>query len=74
MDLTQLRAGEKARFIGVRGGWGIRNKLEAMGIRPGKIITKISTQIMRGPITIQVGNTQLAISYGISKRIIVEKI
>ena len=75
MNLTELRTGEKAKFIGVdRGGWGITRKLEAMGIRPGTIITKISTQFMRGPVTIQMGNTQIAIGYGMVKRILVEKI
>jgi len=73
-DLTQLKAGEKARFIEAMGGRGMISKLEAMGITPGAVITKISTQLMRGPIIIKSGNTQLAIGFGMAKKIIVESI
>ena len=55
MDLTQLKAGEKAVFKGVAGGWGIKNKLEAMGITPEAVITKISAQLMHGPVIIKAG-------------------
>jgi len=74
MDLTQLKAGEKAVFKEVLGGWGIKNKLEAMGITPGVVITKISAQLMRGPVVIKAGETELAIGFGMAKRMIVEKI
>lgn len=74
MDLTQLETGEKAKIVGANGGWGMMSKLEAMGIMPGVTITKISAQFMRGPVTIQVGNTQMAIGFGMARRIIVEKI
>ena len=73
MDLTQLKAGEKAVFKGVAGGWGIKNKLEAMGITPEAVITKISAQLMHGPVIIKAGETELAIGFGMAKRIIVEK-
>lgn len=74
MDLTQLKAGEKAVFKGVQGGRGIRSRLEAMGITPEAVIMKISAQLMRGPVIIKAGETELAIGFGMAKRIIVERI
>lgn len=48
------------------------NRLSALGIRPGKRVTKVSSMFMRGPVTIQVGNAQVAIGFGMAKRILVE--
>jgi ferrous iron transport protein A len=43
-----------------------------MGIRPGKRVTKVSSMLMRGPVTVQVDGTQLAMGFGMARRIIVE--
>jgi len=47
-------------------------RLSVMGIRVGVTVTKITSQLMRGPVSVQVGGTQLAIGYGMARRIIVE--
>ena len=73
-NLISLKAGEKSIFIDVRGGWGIIRRLEAMGIRAGVVITKVSGQFLRGPVTIKVNNTQLAIGYNMARKIIVKKL
>lgn len=72
IDLTRMRGGEKGKVIDIQGGWGLLRKLEALGIRQGTEIVKVSSQLMRGPITIRVGNTQVAIGFGMARRIIVE--
>jgi len=74
MDVTQLKEGEKAKVIEIIGGCGLIRKLDALGIRPGVEITKISSQVLRGPQTLQIGNTQVAIGFGMAKKIVVEKI
>jgi len=43
-----------------------------LGIRPGKKITKISSMLMRGPVTVQAGHTQIAIGFGMANKIFVE--
>ncbi|GAG67641.1 unnamed protein product [marine sediment metagenome] len=48
------------------------NRLNALGIMPGKRITKISTMFMRGPVTIEVDRVQVAIGFGMANRIIVK--
>ena len=72
-DLGQMNQGESGVVVDIQGGYGLIRRLETLGIRPGVIITKVSSQFMRGPITIQVGNSQVALGFGMARKIIVEK-
>lgn len=72
MDITQLKNGEKGKIVEIQGKGGVGSKLEAMGIRVGVEIIKLGSQMMGGPITIQVGNTKVAIGYGMAHKVIVE--
>ena len=72
MTLDQLQTGHKGRIIEIKGGHGFINRLDAIGIRTGKIITKKGSMLMRGPVTIQVDNAQIAIGFGMAKKIVVE--
>ncbi len=56
----------------ILGGHNVTRRLEALGVRPGVAITKVSSQFMRGPITIQLGNTQIALGFGIARKVIVK--
>jgi len=70
-DLTQMKAGEKGRVIDIQGGWGLLRKMDALGIKRETEIVKVSSQLMRGPVIIKVGNTQVAIGFGMARRILV---
>ena len=72
LDLTQLKSGQKGTVVEMQGGVGFSRRLEAMGIRPGKKITKTSAQFWRGPQIVEVGNSRVAIGFGMAKRILVE--
>ena len=72
IDLTQLRPGEEGTVMDIQGGMGLMRKLASLGIRPGVKVRKVSSQFMRGPVTIRIGNTQVAIGFGMARRIIVE--
>ena len=72
VTLNQMLAGQSGKVFEVQGGPGFIRRLSAMGIRPGQRITKVSSMFMRGPVTIQAGNSQVAIGYGMARRIIVE--
>jgi len=56
----------------IHGGRHFKDKMCIMGLREGTEIKKISSQMMRGPIAIKVGQTQIAIGYNMAKKIIVE--
>lgn len=72
MTLARMRTRLSGTVIEIEAGHGLADRLSAMGIRPGKKITKIGSMFMRGPVTIQVDRTQVAIGFGMAKKIIVE--
>ena len=72
VTLRHMRPGQSGRVVEIQGGHGLINRLGALGLRPDKRITKVSSMLMRGPVTIQIGHTRLAIGFGMANRIIVE--
>ena len=70
--LAGMQIGQSGVVVQIQGGHGLVNRLNSLGIRPGKRITKTSSMIMRGPVTIQVDRAQVAIGFGMARRIIVE--
>ena len=70
--LNQMEEGESGRVIEIQGGHGFVHRLEALGIRPGQKVTKFSAGFLRGPVTVQVGTAQIAIGFGMARRIVVE--
>ncbi|MCX7994792.1 MAG: fused ferrous iron transport protein A/B [candidate division WOR-3 bacterium] len=72
INLTMMKSGEKGKVVEIAGGKDNLKKLEALGIVPGVEVTKISEQLMRGPVVIKVGQTQIAIGYGMAKNVIVD--
>ena len=74
MDVTELKSGEKARVITITGGWGLLRKLDALGVRRDTEITKMSSQVLRGPVIIKIKNVDVAIGFGMAKKIIINKV
>ena len=70
--LTEMKAGEKGMVVDVLGGRGAFRRLEALGIRIGKKITKVSRGFLWGPVTVQAGGTQIGIGHGMASKIMVE--
>jgi ferrous iron transport protein A len=71
IDLTKMQSGERGIVVEIQGGYGLVRKLAALGMRPGVEISKVSSQIMRGPVTVRIGNTQVAIGFGMARRVLV---
>ena len=72
MSLTQLRAGQRGRVVRIIGGRGLACKLEALGIREGEEIRKVSEQWMRGPVLLQHGHSQVALGFGMASKVFVK--
>ena len=72
MTVQQMRAGQSGTVVGIAGGPGLAARLNSMGIRPGKRITKVSSMMLRGPVTVQVDRYQLAIGFGMASKIVVD--
>jgi len=71
-SLTQIESGQSGKIVKIQGGANLINRLSSLGVRPGQRVTKVNSMLMRGPVTIQVGNAQVAIGFGMARRIIVE--
>ena len=72
ITLVEMRRGLKGTVLQIKGGHGLVNRLNALGILPGKKVTKVSAMLMKGPVTIEVDRVQLAIGFGMAKKIIVK--
>ena len=72
IDLTQMQPGEAGIVKEIQGGQGFIRKLQSMGVRPEKKITKVSSHFWRGPQTVEVDNIQIAVGFGMARRILVE--
>ena len=72
LSLRQMEAGETGTVIQVLGGHGLIRRLEALGVRPGRKLTKVSSMFLKGPVTIQIDGTQLAIGFGMANKIVIE--
>ena len=72
VDLTQLKAGQRGAVVNIQGGRGAIAHLSNMGIRPGKKLTKISAQFWLGPQIIKIDNLQVAVGFGMAKKIFLE--
>lgn len=70
-SLNELRPGQGGTISQINGGRGMVNRLTALNVRPGSMITKLNDGFMRGPVTIELDRTQIAIGFGIAARILV---
>ncbi len=66
---VQMADGQQGVVVRVEGGHILRSRLEALGIRPGKKIRKVSSAFMRGPSVIEVEGSDIAIGFGMAGRI-----
>jgi len=74
LTINNLPIGKKGIIRTINGGYGLIQKLDALGIREGIEIVKISTQWMKGPVTIRYGNSELAIGHYMAMKIMVEPV
>ncbi len=72
ITVNHLQAGQSGRVVQIMGGHSLVNRLNSLGIRPGKRITKVSAMFMRGPVTLLVDRAQVAIGFGMAGKIVVE--
>jgi ferrous iron transport protein A len=72
ISLFHMPVGTMGKIVQIDGGYGMSQRLDAMGIRVGSKIQKLTGQLMRGPVMLRVGNTRVAIGFGMARRIWVE--
>lgn len=72
IPLIEMNDEETGKICELRGGRRFRARLQNLGMCPGKDIEKICGQFLGGPVTIRVGNTEIAIGRGMARNILVE--
>ncbi|MBN1192431.1 MAG: ferrous iron transport protein A [Coriobacteriia bacterium] len=72
--LTSLGDGERAVITQVAGGQLLEARLQNMGLRPGKLVTKLATMPGGGPVTVECDGFRVALGRGIASRVQVKRI
>lgn len=72
LPLSRMDVGQSGTVVEIIGGHGMVRRLEALGIRPGKKVSKVSSMLFRGPVMVKVDNSQVAIGFGMASRVMVE--
>ncbi|HEC20998.1 MAG TPA: ferrous iron transport protein A [Candidatus Peregrinibacteria bacterium] len=72
MPLSQLKPGQEGKIIEIVGGSGVGRRLDAMGVRVGKKVKRISRGLMRGPVVFEIDGMQMALGLGIAEKILVK--
>jgi ferrous iron transport protein A len=72
VSLADLKSGQSGNVLRVSGGWGVQRRLQALGIRPGATVTKVSAPFRPGAVVVAAGGGQAALGYGVARKVIVE--
>ncbi|NQT07360.1 MAG: ferrous iron transport protein A [Candidatus Omnitrophica bacterium] len=72
IDLTQMKPGESGVVNEITSGHDAAKRIQNMGIIPGKGIRKVSSHFWRGPQTVNIGKLQIAVGFGMARKIIIE--
>lgn len=72
LPLSELTSGEKATFVELRGGWGVKGRLTSLGFTPGVPILMVQNYGW-GPVIVEVRDTRVALGRHEAKRILVER-
>jgi len=70
--LGMMRTGDSGVVSHMTGGRNMINRLDALGIRQGKRIIKLSSMFMKGPVTIKFDEVQVAIGYRMANKIVIK--
>jgi len=70
--LTEMVDEQHGVVVEIRGGHRAIERLHALGIRPGKKVTKVGAMMLRGPVTIQMDSHQVAMGHSMAGRVVIE--
>lgn len=72
VSLVQLRAQQKGRVAEIQAGLALSRRFMSMGIYVGRDLIKLNQCALRGPVTIRVGRSVLALGHSMAKKILVD--
>ncbi|MEM2849398.1 MAG: FeoA domain-containing protein [Candidatus Bathyarchaeia archaeon] len=71
--LNTLSEGERGKIVYIYGGRGLVRRLADMGLTPGVEVVVLRRAFLNGPVEITVRGTNLALGYGVAKRIFIKR-
>ena len=71
--ITALKSGNTGNIHSIEGEGMLKSRLEAMGIRIGAKVRKISAQKSRGPVVFISGRTQVALGKSMASKIMIKE-
>ena len=71
MTLDNIEKGREVQVVEIGGGWGIRQRLNRMGIHPGDLLLVKRSGIIGGPILVQVHGMEVALGRGMARKVMV---
>lgn len=69
--LNQLQVGQTATIVAFSGGWGLRQRLQQVGLHVGGIVRLKRNAIMGGPLLLTIDQSDIALSRGMAAHIYV---
>jgi Fe2+ transport system protein FeoA len=72
VSLVRVKKGIKVKIVEVSAGKLASSRLSSLGLRVGACVTKISAFALKGPITVKIGSTTLALGHGMAEKIMVD--
>jgi len=72
VSLNKVKKGLKVQILEIAAGRNATARLAALGLRPGVSVVKISSFALRGPVTVKVGRSTIAVGHGMAEKIIVD--
>lgn len=71
-SLTAAPAGQPLVVSHVHGGWGLRRRLERLGLVEGSDVIKIAGG-ERGPTVVRIGGADVSLGHGVAERVFVQQ-
>jgi ferrous iron transport protein A len=72
ISLSKMGVNQSGIISSLEGGGKFQVRLQALNLRIGKRIKKISTNPFRGPIVIEIDQSRLALGHGMANKVMVE--
>ncbi len=72
ISLAEMKVNETGVIVSLAEGDQFQSKMNSLNIRIGKKLKKVSNSILKGPVVIEMDNTQVAIGFGMAQKIFLE--
>ena len=74
LTMDRVERESEVEVVDIEGGWGVRHRLNRMGIHPGDRVLIKRSGFMGGPILIRVHGMEVALGRGMARKVRVERL